>query len=169
MENSVIENMMTRTSVRKFKSTPVEKEKIEAILHAGMAAPSAVNKQPWHFMVVTDPNILDKIEQYRSPLAIVVCGDMNKLVSMGKEWWIIDASLASENMLLAAHSLGLGSIWTALYPLQDYMLNASAMLHLPDNIVPLNVLIFGYPDLNPQPKNKWNPDNVSYNTYGNKE
>lgn len=168
MENPVIQNMMTRTSIRKFKDTPVEKEKIEAILRAGMAAPSAVNKQPWHFVVVTDKNILGKIEQYPSPLAIVVCGDMNKLVPMGKEWWITDTSLASENMLLAAHALGLGSIWTALYPLQDYMMNASAMLQLPENITPLNVLIFGYPDQKPQPKNKWNPENVSYNTYGNR-
>jgi nitroreductase len=168
MENPVIENIMTRTSIRKFKDTPVEKDKIDAILHAGMAAPSAVNSQPWHFVVVTDPHILSKIAQYRSPLAIVVCGDMHKFVSMGKEWWIADTSLASENMLLAAHALGLGGIWTALYPLQEYMMNASVMLHLPDNLIPLNVLIFGYADQNPQPKNKWNPDNVSYNTYGNK-
>ena len=169
MENTVIENILTRTSVRKFKDTAVEKEKIETILRAGMAAPSAVNKQPWHFVVVTDREILDKIAQYRSPIAIVVCGDMNKLVPMGKEWWITDTSLASENMLLAAHALGLGSIWTALYPLQDYMKSASMLLNLPDNIAPLNVLIFGYSDQNTLPKDKWNPDNVSYNSYGNKE
>jgi nitroreductase len=88
---------------------------------------------------------------------------------MGKEWWITDISLASENMLLAAHALGLGSIWTALYPLQDYMKSASKLLNLPDNIVPLNVLIFGYSDQNTLPKDKWNPENVSYNSYGNKE
>ena len=96
MENSVLENMMTRASVRKFKNQPVEKEKIDALLHAAMSAPSAVNKQPWHFVVVTSSSVQENINQYRSPLSIVVCWDMEKTVQMGKEWIFRDGLLASE-------------------------------------------------------------------------
>lgn len=156
--------MMTRVSVRRFTDQPIGDEIIETILRAGMAAPSAVNKQPWHFVVVTDPKKLAEIEQYQSPLAIVVCGDMNCLIPQGKEWWITDTALASENILLAAHALGLGSIWTALYPLQEYMERTSRVLNLPENLIPLNVLILGCSAENPQPKNKWNPDKITYIT-----
>lgn len=160
--SSVIDNMMTRASVRKFLEQAVEPEKIETMLRAGMAAPSAVNKQPWHFYVVTDRAKLDVIQQYKSPLAIVVCGDLNCTIPMGKEWWITDTSMASENILLAAHEIGLGGIWTALYPVQDLMDKTRNILELPENLVPLNVLILGYPDEKPEVKDKWNPDKVTY-------
>lgn len=166
MTNPVIENMMTRASVRKFTNQPVEQEKVEALLRAGMAAPSAVNKQPWHFVVVTDQNVLKSINQYNSPLSIVVCVDMNKSVEMGREWIICDGSLASENILLAAHALGLGGIWTAVYPVPDIMQRVSIATGLPDNMVPLNVLQIGYPDGEAKAKDKWNPQNVSYDRFG---
>jgi len=155
---------MTRVSVRKFTDQPVEKEKIETILRAGMAAPSAVNSQPWHFAVVTDRKKLDAIEQYPSPLAIVVCGDMDHTVPQGREWWISDTSLASENILLAAHALGLGGIWTALYPLKEYMNRAARVLDLPDHLIPLNVIILGYAAENPEPKDKWDSGKITYIT-----
>lgn len=169
MENSVLENMMTRASVRKFKNQPVEAEKIDALLHAAMSAPSAVNKQPWHFVVVTSPSVQENINQYRSPLSIVVCMDMDKTVQMGKEWIICDGSLASENILLAAHALGLGGIWTAVFPVTDIMQRVSIAISLPDNMIPLNVIQIGYPDGEVLPKNKWNPANVSYDRYGSKD
>ena len=169
MGNSVLENMMTRASARKFKNQPVEKEKIDSLLHAAMAAPSAVNKQPWHFVVVTNPSVQENINQYRSPLSIVVCMDTSKAVQMSKEWIICDGSLASENILLAAHALGLGAIWTAVFPVTDIMQRVSIALSLPDNLIPLNVIQIGYSDGEVQPKNKWNPDNVSYDMFREKE
>jgi len=162
MENKIIENMLTRVSVRRYTMQPVEDEKLETILRAGMAAPSAVNSQPWHFAVVTDRKKLDAIEQYPSPLAIVVCGDKTSMVPQGREWWLTDASLASENILLAAHALGLGGIWTALYPLKEYMDRASSVLGLPDDLIPLNVIILGYPAENPRPRDKWDPNKITY-------
>jgi nitroreductase len=164
MENNIIECMETRVSVRRFTDQPVEAGKVETILRAGMAAPTAANTQPWHFMVVTDSKKLHEIEQYRSPLAIVVCGDMDKTMDMGREWWITDTSAASENILLAAHALGLGGIWTALFPLEEYMDRARSVLDLPENLVPLNVIILGYPGEEPQPKNKWDPEKITYVT-----
>jgi nitroreductase len=169
MENPVLENMMTRASVRKFTNQPVEEEIIDAMLHAAMAAPSAVNKQPWHFVVVTHPSVQANINQYRSPLSIVVCLDTTKTMQMGKEWILCDGSLASENILLAAHALGLGGIWTAVFPVTDIMQRVSKAIALPDNMIPLNVIQIGYPEGEVKPTNKWNPDNVSYDTFGRKK
>jgi nitroreductase len=162
MENKVIENMMTRASVRKFTSRPVEDEKVEAMLRAAMSAATAVNSQPWHFVVITDRNKLEKIEQYAAPLSIVVCGDKNRFAEMAPDWWIADCSMASGNILLAANAMGLGAIWTALYPLAQYMDRASTVLGLPDDLIPLNLINIGYPAENPQPKDKWDPKKITY-------
>lgn len=162
MENKVLENMMTRASVRKFTSQAVEKEKVEALLKAAMTAPTAVNSQPWHFVVITAKDKLEQISQYNAPLSIVVCGDKNHFVQMGPEWWITDCSMASDNMLLAAHSMGLGGIWTALYPLKQYMDRAATVLGLSENLIALNLINIGYPAENPKPINKWNPDKITY-------
>ena len=128
VQDSVLNNIMTRTSIRAYTSQSVDNSKIEKLLRAGMAAPSAVNKQPWHFIVVTDRNTLKAIADATpnagmaatAPLAIVVCGDMNKaLDGGGREFWVQDASAATENILLAAHAMGLGAVWTGTYPAQD--------------------------------------------------
>jgi len=153
--------MMTRASVRSYTNQPVEEEKIEILLRAAMSAPTAVNSQPWHFVVITDRNKLARIEQYKAPLSIVVCGDRNHFVQMGPEWWLADCSMASDNILLAAHALGLGAIWTALYPLKQYMDRTSEVLALPDNLIPLNLINIGYPAENPQPKDKWDPGKIT--------
>jgi len=132
------------------------------LLRAAMTAPTAVNSQPWHFVVITDREKLNQISQYNAPLSIVVCGDRNHFVQMGQEWWITDCSMASDNILLAANSIGLGAIWTALYPLKQYMDRASTVLGLPDNLIPLNLINIGYSDENVKPKNKWNQDKITY-------
>lgn len=115
-QKAVIENILTRTSVRQYLDKAVPDDIIETLLRAGMAAPTAVNKQPWHFVVVTDRQVLDGLAQAnpnarmaaRAPLAIVVCGDMNKaLKGDAREFWVQDASAATENILLAAHGVGI--------------------------------------------------------------
>ncbi len=176
-KNAVIENIMTRTSIRKFKQQPVEAEKVETMLRAAMAAPTAVNKQPWHFVVVNDKNVLNKLagegrrgDMLRNaPLAIVVCGDMNKaLEGPMREFWVQDASAATENLLLAAHGLGLGAVWTGLYPNTERAGQVAKTLGMPETMMPLCTVIIGYPDEQPTPKDKWKPENVSYNVYGGK-
>ena len=174
---AVIENIMTRTSVRKYTDRKIEAEKVETLLRAAMAAPTAVNKQPWHFIVVDDPAVLDSLagrgqrgNMLRSaPLAIVVCGDFSKaLDGVNREYWIQDTSAATENLLLAAHGLGLGAVWTGAWPNEQRCDNIRRVLDLPENIVPLNITIIGYPAENPAPKDKWKPENVSYNKFGGK-
>ena len=165
----VLNNIMTRTSIRAYQDKTVEKEKVEKILRAGMAAPSAMNKQPWAFVVVTNKELLTKIGSElrnagmtaKAPMAIVVCGDKNKMISGdGKDFWIDDCSAATENILLAAHALGLGAVWTGFYPDLERCGKLSTILGLSDNLIPLNVIPMGYPAQNPAPKDKWKPENI---------
>ena len=171
--NPALNVIMTRTSIRKYTSEPVSKADIEALLRAGMAAPTAVNKQPWHFVAVTDNAKLKELAGNRGgmleqcALAIVVCGNMDKaLPGKGQAYWVQDCSAATENILLAAHALGLGAVWTGVYPMDDRVAAVSKAVGLPETIVPLCVIVIGHPDESPMPKDKWKPENVSYNEYG---
>lgn len=171
-EQAVLDNIATRTSIRDYEARPVEKEKIEKMLRAAMAAPTAMNKQPWHFVVVDQRNVLDALagaNPYakmlkKAPLAIVVCGNTDKMIEGGgRDFWIQDASAATENLLLAAHAMGLGAVWTGAYPSEERCISISKVLSLSDNLIPLNVIVVGYPAEQPQPKQKFKEENVSYN------
>lgn len=171
-EQAVLDNIATRTSIRDYEARPVEKEKIEKMLRAAMAAPTAMNKQPWHFVVVDQRNVLDALagaNPYakmlkKTPLAIVVCGNTDKMIEGGgRDFWIQDASAATENLLLAAHAMGLGAVWTGAYPSEERRISISKVLSLSDNLVPLNMIVVGYPAEHPQPKQKFKEENISYN------
>lgn len=173
--DAAIKNIMTRTSVRKYTNEAVSKADIETMLRAGMAAPTAVNKQPWHFVVVTDRDQLNALAAAnrgtgmaaKAPLAIVVCGDMEKTLSgIGQGFWVQDCSAATENILLAANALGLGGVWTGLYPNEDRANAVRDVVKAPEHIVPLCVIVIGHPADTPTPKDKWKPENVSYNKFG---
>jgi len=174
---AAIENIMTRTSIRKYKDQPVEQEKIDIMLKAAMAAPTAVNMQPWHFIVIDDKKTIDLLsgqQPTNAPLLIAVCGDTNKTTmpdGKGKlpDFWIQDVSAATENLLLAAHALGLGAVWTGVYPVMERTAEIANVLNCPNNIVPVVVVRIGYPDESPQPKNKFNEENISYNKFGGKK
>ena len=166
---SALDAIMTRTSVRKYKDQEVKPCCEEKMLRAAMAAPSAVNKQPWHFVVVTDRQLISQLSRQagQSPLLIVVCGDLTKAMQgKGQEYWIQDCSAATENLLLAALAMGLGAVWTGQWPMDDRYKETQRLLSLPENIVPLATVVIGYPDEQPEPKDKWKPENVSYNKYG---
>lgn len=168
-ENETLEVIHNRKSVRHFTDQPVSKKQIETLLRAGMAAPTAVNRQPWVFYVVTKREVLDKLSQQlpyakmlsQAQAAIVVCGDMEKAGNLkDKSYWVQDCSAATENILLAAESIGLGAVWTASYPYDDRTETVSNALNLPENHVPLNVVPIGYPTGEDMPKNKWIPENI---------
>ena len=172
--DAVIENIMTRTSIRAFTDQPVDEATIEKILRAGMAAPTAVNKQPWAFVVVNDRKQMERLREVHpfaqmlksAQLAIIVCGDMERaLPGPTQSYWIQDASAATENILLAAHGLGLGAVWCGVYPNQDVLPKVKEVLEMPSNIIPLNIIPIGYPAQAPQPKDKWKPENIHYNRW----
>lgn len=173
-QKEIYDMIMSRTSVRSFLDQPVEHKKVDMLLHAGMAAPSACNKQPWHLAVIDDRKLLDQIPRFspyasmvkEAPLAIVVCGDMHKTLNgIEQEFWIQDCAAVTENILLMAHALYLGAVWTALYPLEDRYKGMQKLLGLPSNLIPLNTIIIGYPKSQPAPKDKWNEANISLNGY----
>jgi len=147
----VLEAQKTRRSIRKYQQRPVEKEKVDKILEAAMQGPSAMNERPWHFVVITDKATLSEIPKVSAyaqmlpdaPLAIVVCGDT--LLEKLPEMWVQDCCIASANIVLAAHALGLGAVWTAAYPLPGRAEGIQKILGLPKNVIPLSVIPIGYP------------------------
>jgi nitroreductase len=172
--NETLKTIFERTSVRKFSDKAVEKEKIEIILKAAMAAPSACDARPWDFVAVTDEHVLHQLGQelpyakmlLHGKLAIVVCGNLFKaLKGFEQQFWIDDCSAASQNILLAAKSLGLGAVWTAVYPDDKRVETVRKILGLPQNAVPLNVIPIGFPDKEPTAKDKFASENVHYNKW----
>lgn len=163
-----------RRSIRKFQPESVPKELIEILLKAAMAAPSAMNNQPWEFVVITEADRLEKIRQtlifgrQKTPLAIAICG--NKLKSKNKlsatEFWIQDCSAATENLLLAATALGLGGVWLGVHPVKLFSHAISNVLELPRHIAPLAVVYIGYPADEKEPHTKYKENNVHWQRYG---
>ncbi len=172
----VIENIMTRKSVRAYDGRAVEPKAVETLLRAGMAAPTAMNRQPWDFVAVTDKEVLEKLAaepalsrapvSKNCPLVIVVCGNMEKAAEgKGQEYWIHDTSAATENILLAAHAMGLGAVWCAGQPNEDRIEALRNVLGLPSYVTPLNLICIGYPAEEPAVKDKWKVENVHYNKW----
>lgn len=171
-EDIVIESIMTRTSVRKYTDQQIEPEKIEKILKVGMSAPTAGNRQPWEFYVVTDTTIIKqftKVTKYTAPMnenaltAIVVCGNPSKSFPGNDQlYWVQDASAATENILLATHAMGLGAVWCGVYPGEDRVATLRGLLDIPQELTPLNIIMMGYPAAEPKIKDKWKPEKIHY-------
>jgi len=169
MNRDFLNVIYTRRSVRKFTGETVKKEDLDAILRAGMSAPSAVNVQPWAFIAVTDRGILDELcgsLPYAKMLdkagaAIIVCGIPDKDDTYAKHYWVMDCSLASGNILLAAHALGYGAVWTAAYADNERVKSVRRILSIPENIIPLNVIPIGVPaDGDAKPVDKFRQENI---------
>jgi len=162
--------ILKRKSVRNFSGAPISKDDLETILHAAMAAPSAVNRQPWNFIAITERKTLDQLAEglpYAKMLdkagaAVVVCALPEKAHDHSLDYAIVDATLASQNILLAVEALGLGALWTAAYPTVERMAHVSKVLHIPAHVIPLNVIPIGVPTGEDQPKDKWNAANIHW-------
>jgi nitroreductase len=174
MKNEAIENIMTRVSVREFTGEKISDAQIDTLLRAAMAAPSAINKQPWAFIVVTDEEVIAQLGEAlpysrcsnHPAVAIIPCGDLSKAIEgeMGA-FWINDVSAATENLLLAAHAMGLGAVWTGLHPDMKRAGMVQQMLGLPEHIIPLCVVPVGVPAEQPEVKDKYKPENIHYNAW----
>ncbi|MFR9504047.1 MAG: nitroreductase family protein [Rikenellaceae bacterium] len=163
--NPTLKSIYERSSVRSYTSEPVEKEALVELAKAGMAAPTAMNKQPWEFIIIQDKDILAKIGEIKPPVgkapaAIVVLGDSSKSSS-----WVLDCSAATENILLAATSMGLGTVWTGAYGNEKFETLLKETLSLPEGIMPLSVIAVGYADGTPTPKDKYVESKVHFNKY----
>lgn len=172
--HSAMDNILTRTSVRAYTSDTIPDAQLERLLRAAMAAPSAGNKQPWRFVVIKEKATLRAISSrlhtmtmaQDAPLAVVVCGDMQATFpGEGLDYWVEDASAATENLLLAAHAEGLGAVWCGIYPMQERVAFLRELLSLPEHIVPLNVVPIGHPAEQPAVKDKWRPEYIHHETW----
>lgn len=146
-----LDAIFTRRSIRKYLPKPVTRDVIENILKAGMNAPSAGDEQPWHFVIIDKHYLLQKISEIHpyakmlkyAPAAILVCGDQEVLKF--KDLWIQDCSAATENMLLAAHDLGLGAVWIGVYPAENLVREVQSILEIPQHVAPFSIIGMGYP------------------------
>lgn len=161
----------TRRSIRSYLDKPVPREMIDILLKAGMAAPSAGNQQPWHFIVLTDRSRLDAVPEFhpysamvrQAPVAILVCGD-----PQGKKWpdfWPQDVSAATQNILLAARDLGLGSVWVGVYPDRDRMAGFTKLLNIPLSLLPFSFIPLGWPGVEFTAKNRFRAELVHDETW----
>ncbi len=172
--NETIKTIHQRKSVRHFTDKEVTKEQLEAIVRAGMAAPTAVNAQPWQFLVITDKELKSKYAEgnrqaemiNKCSALVVICGDMNLGNDISKVFWVQDVSAATENLLLAVESLGLGAVWTGVYPREERVKEVKERFGLPENVIPMCVVLVGYPEGDiDQPKDKWKPERLHWNKY----
>lgn len=162
--------ILERKSVRHFTGEAVSREELEQVVRAGMAAPTAMNKQPWSFVVVTDRAKLDALKSglpsaamlEKAGAAIVVCALPGEAMDGRTEIALLDATLASENLLLAAEALGLGAIWTAIYPDGDRMEFLRRALGIPKAVIPLNLIPVGHPTGVDKPKDKFIPEKIHW-------
>lgn len=165
--------ILSRRSIRKFKSTPVAHSYIKTILETAMNAPSAGDGRPWHFVVIDEREKLDMIaekvdggnEMFRNvPVAILICGDEKKEGFPG--FYPQDCSCACQNIYLAAHDLGLGSVWIALWSVEPRIKGIRAVLKdLPQDIMPFAIFPIGYPDEQLPEDYRYDPDLVHFNSW----
>ena len=166
-----IQAILTRRSIRKYTSKAVSEEMVTQLLEAAMSAPSAGNQQPWHFVVLNDHAIMDQVSKFhrysemlkQAQVAILVCADLSIETHVG--YWVLDCSAATENILIAAHALGLGAVWLGIYPREERVKGMIELLKLPENIMPHSLISIGYPGEKKGPANRFNAKRVHYNKW----
>ena len=162
----VMEAILKRRSIRRFTNQPIAKEDIYSLLHAAMMAPTARNCQEWEFVVVRNKETIKKmvhVHPYAKMLeqadcALVVCGNTQREHAPG--YWMADCGAATQNILLAATSLGIGSVWLGVYPNEERMAGVAKILGLPDHVKPLNIIALGYPDEKKEDVDRFDPAKI---------
>ena len=158
--------IMTRASARSFTGEPIPRETLLRIARAGMSAPSAMDVRPWAIVLVSDRAKLDALGAalpyakmlQKASAAFVVCGNPYKDETFAREHWVVDCAAMTENILLAAHSLGLGAVWTSVHPDAPRLESVRRILGIPAKIVPLDVIPIGViAGVPPAAKDKWDP------------
>lgn len=161
-----IEAILGRRSIRVYTDEPVDDATVETLLRAAMAAPSAGNQQPWHFVVVRSAEAREAVAA-ASPYAgmlvaasvgIVVCGDTSD--EKYPDYWVQDCSAAIANLLIAAHAIGLGAVWLGCHPREERVARVKQALGLPAHIRPLGVISVGHPAEKKPPAERYDPERV---------
>jgi len=162
--------LLGRRSVRAYQDREVTDDTMRAILRAAMAAPSAVARDPWRFIVVRDKAMLARTAEglpngkmlASAGAGLIVCGDMEAAHDHQLSYLLQDCSAAVENALLAVHALGLGAVWLGVHPREDHMKHLRGLFALPDSIVPVACLAIGYPGEKKEPRTRYDEANVHW-------
>jgi nitroreductase len=170
--NSTIETIFRRRSIRKYSDQAVEREKLDLLLQAAMAAPSAMNCRPWEFVVVTDPERLAKFRSRlifgnrNAPAAIVVCANPSlSLNPAARLFWQQDCSAATENILIAAVGLGLATVWVGLHPVAEFVRIVRNIVGLPKHVTPMGLIYVGYPQEEKSARTQYDPARIHWQEY----
>jgi len=163
-----LQAIFTRRSIRHYTKDPVSAETVQKLLEAGMSGPSACDFQPWHLVVIDDRKILDEIPTFHAhasmlpeaPMAILVCGEPDV-----SRYWQQDCGAAAENILLAAHDLGLGAVWLGLYPRENRTVPMRKLLNIPENVSPMALIVMGHPNEQKPPQGKFTEEKVHRNRW----
>lgn len=167
----IFEALFNRRSIRGFAKTPVEQEKIQEMIKSAMYAPSARNTQSWQFIVITDRHLLDGLMRAHpyaamlaeAPLAILVCGD--KKAEPNEGYLNTNCSAATQNLLLAAYALGIGSVWLGVYPRQERIQGIIKVIKLPEYILPISLIALGYPAENKPIPERFSVEKIHYDKW----
>ena len=163
-----IDNLFARRSIRAFTAEPVDPAQAEMLLKAAMAAPSAANRKPWHFVVVTDARMREALAQAHphaamlaeSPLALVPCGEPSLSIPDHPDYWIQDLAAATENVLLAATGLSLASVWCGVYPVPERVEAVRRVLGIPGQVVPFALIAIGHPAEHKEPRTQYDAQRI---------
>jgi len=166
--NPKLQFIYSRRSVRKYQDIEISSEIMDDLLQAAMAAPSAVAKDPWHFIVIRKREMLNRIADIlphgqmlrHAAAAIIVCGDINRAHDQKESYMLQDLSAATENILLAATALGLGSCWLGVHPRRERTEGLRNLFNLPDGIIPMCSIALGWPAEKPPARTRYNPEHV---------
>jgi len=175
MNNPTLETIFQRRSIRKYTDQPVEPEKLDFLLKAAMAAPSAMNCKPWEFIVVTDPELLAQFRRHlifgdrNAPVAIVVCGNPALSINpAARMFWVQDCSAATENILIAAVGLGLGTVWIGVHPVPMFVNTVRKIMSIPKRVTPLGIVYVGYPESAKAARTQYDEKRVHKQRYAKK-
>ncbi|MBN1370343.1 MAG: nitroreductase family protein [Anaerolineaceae bacterium] len=170
--SDILETIFKRRSIRSFTDQPVPREMLVDLLKAAMAAPSAANHRPWEFVVLTEPQIVADLKdvlpyaKFNAPAVIVVSGRPEQgYTESGGNYWVQDCSAAIENMLIAAVGMGLGTVWTGIYPIQTRVADVRRVLGIPETAVPLAAVLVGYPAEAKPARTQYNEARVHWEQY----
>jgi nitroreductase len=167
----VMTAILTRRSVRRYTGVPIKEDELRTILEAGFHGPSAHNLRPMSFVVINDTKQLEAIAQFhpyakmlpQAGCCIIVCGDIKMQKLEG--FLVEDCSAAIENILLAAHSLNLGAVWCGLFPIKELTEGFTKLLNLPENIIPVGMVVIGNKEESVQPLNRYDETKIHYNNW----
>lgn len=165
----ILEAIHTRRSIRSYAPGQVSQEQIDALLRAAMAAPSAGNAQPWQFVVIDDRSLLDRLADIlpyakmlkQTPVAIMILGDTS--VEKYPGYWPLDCAAATQNLLLAAHGMGLGAVWTGLWPNLDRVRDVKTAIDFPETAIPMAMIPIGVPAQESKRVDRFQPARVHHN------